>query len=512
MHLDRRQFLNFLGRAGASTLAVLPFYSPAKSALKALGTQELPDDLILKPGYSYRTFLQWGEALNAQQKFGYNNDFVSFMPLTENEAFLFVNHEYIQPSLMGSRDQGLNVQSFENERKEVGFSCVVVRKEKSGWTLVKDHPLNHRVDASTPIAFTGRNKIKGLSLATGTLANCAGGQTPWKTFLSCEENYDDFVGDRFSNGKFSLKDKYGWIQFWDPAPEHYGWVVEYNPQTKESKKLTSLGRFSHEGALVIDSESNVVVYMADDKEDECIYKFISKGKTLEQGKLYVANTDKGEWLLLDRDKNPLLKSKFKTQTDVLTYTREASALIGASKLARPEDIKRDPISGNIFVALTSHKTKNASYGALLKITEKEGYEGMKFSSEIFLSGGPQQGFACPDNLAFDHKGNLWMTSDISEKMLGQDEYEAFKRNGLYYIPMSGKNAGKVELVAWGPPDAEISGPCFTPDGKLIVSVQHPGAMSKVGEKMTSHWPRGGTEMPRPSLVEISGRALTTRLA
>ena len=511
MDLNRREFINFIGRAGASALVALPFSAPAKNILKSLDSKNLPDDIILKPGFQYRKNLEWGDPLNSHQKFGYNNDFISFMPRGENEAYLFVNHEYISPNIMGTRLSGLNKGSFDQEKSEVGYSCTVIRKGAGGWEYVKDHPQNHRVDAATPIPFSGKQKIKNSDKAIGSLANCAGGQTPWGTFLSCEENYDDFVGDRSRDGKFSLKDKYGWIQFWDPAPEHYGWVVEYNPETKASQKLVKLGRFAHECALTVESKENVVVYMGDDKEDECIYKFISKGKTLNEGSLYVANIEKGEWISLDIEKNLELKKKFNNQLDVEVYTREAAHLVGASKLARPEDIEKDPVSGNIFVALTSHKTKGIAYGALMKIVESDGYEGMKFKAEIFLAGGPKNGFAFPDNLAFDTKGNLWMTSDISEKILGQGDYKDFPRNGLYYIPMSGKNAGKVELIAWAPPDAEMSGPCFSNDGKLFVSIQHPGALSKPSEAFTSHWPRGGKELPRPALVEISGPALQKML-
>jgi len=511
MDLNRREFLSFMGKAGAGALLALPSYSPAQTLLKSL-KGDLPDDVILKPGFQYKTLMQWGDKLNSTAFYGYNNDFVACMPLNEKELMLFVNHETILPSLMSLRESTYSKAAFEKERKEVGFSCFVVSKNGKSWELVKDHALNSRVDASTPIPFSGKTKIQGSDTAIGTLANCAGGQTPWGTFLSCEENYDDFVGDRARDGKLSEKDRYNWPEHWKPAPEHYGWVVEYNPKTKESQKLVGLGRFAHEGALVVEENTHVVVYMGDDKEGECVYKFVSNAKNLNEGKLYVANIEKGEWILLDRESHPKLKATFKTQTDVLIYTREAAQLVGASKLARPEDIKRDPTSGNIFVALTSHKNSGHPYGALLRITEENGTSGLKFNSSVFLSGGPKNGFACPDNLAFDKKGNLWMTSDISEKVLGKDEFKDFKRNGLYYVPMSGKNAGRVELIAWAPPDAEMTGPCFTPDNKLLVAVQHPGASSVIGGKMTSHWPRGGKEIPRPSLIEISGRALEARLS
>ena len=42
---------------------------------------------------------------------------------------------------------------------------------------------------NTKIPFANGVKIKGTNIAVGTVSNCAGGKTPWNTFLTCEENY-----------------------------------------------------------------------------------------------------------------------------------------------------------------------------------------------------------------------------------------------------------------------------------------------------------------------------------
>jgi secreted PhoX family phosphatase len=119
-------------------------------------------------------------------------------------------------------------------------------------------------------------------------------------------------------------------------------------------------------------------------------------------------------LALDWENQPVLKSKFKDQTEVLIRAREAAKLLGATELNRPEDIEIDPVTGNIFVSLTNNKDKGDHHGSILKIEEANGaFDALDFKASAYLAGGEENGFSCPDNLAFDLSGNLWMTTDIS---------------------------------------------------------------------------------------------------
>ena len=66
----------------------------------------------------------------------------------------------------------------------------------------------------------------------------------------------------------------------------------------------------------------------------------------------------------------------------------------------------------------------------------------------------------------------------------------------------------VIQVASAPTDAELTGPWFAPDGKtLFLSVQHPGEYSLSMTQLTSHWPDGGLEIPKPAVVAIQGPLL-----
>ena len=122
-----------------------------------------------------------------------------------------------------------------------------------------------------------------------------------------------------------------------------------------------------------------------------LYKFISsKPGSLKEGTLYVADTINGKWLALDWENQPLLKSKFKDQTEVLIRTREASKLLGATALNRPEDVEIDPITGNIFVSLTNNKPKGDYHGSILKIEETNGeFDALTFKASTYKAGGEE---------------------------------------------------------------------------------------------------------------------------
>jgi len=127
---------------------------------------------------------------------------------------------------------------------------------------------------------------------------------------------------------------------------------------------------------------------------------------------------------------------------------------------------------------------------------------------VFLSGGDESGFACPDNLAFDRVGNLWITTDISGSAMNQGVFKNFKNNGLFVVPRKGAQAGQAIQVASAPKDAEFTGPLFSPDFKtLFLSVQHPGELTRDLTRPTSRWPFGGDQLPKSSVITLQGPLL-----
>ena len=544
MDYRRRNFISFLGKASLGAVLMPQFLiscgnntSPAKGfestskerlqqlrnlVLKGLAPSD-KDDLLLANGLKYHTIIKWGDQMNETDTFGFNNDFTCFIPFDEanpKDGLLWVNHEYIDPLFVSEfnvrepkHSKEKTKEQVDKEMYNVGGSILRIKEVNGQWQVIENDPYNRRITAKTPIKLNWDTPIKGKTTAIGTNSNCSGGITPWNTFITCEENYDSCFGETVydkNNIASHRPSYYGWEKFYSYPPEHYGWVVEVNPKDGTAQKHIALGRFAHECCTLYELEDKrVVAYTGDDKNNEHLYKFISsKPSSLKEGTLYVADTVHGKWLPLDWEKQPVLKNNFKHQTEVLIRAREAAKLLGATELNRPEDIEIDPITGHIFVSLTNNKSKRDFHGSILKIEETDGaYDALSFTSSTYKAGGEEHGFSCPDNLAFDLSGNLWITSDMSGNAMNKEDkpYMPFKNNSLFVIPRLGENAGKVVRVASAPKDAELTGPWFSPDGKtLFLSVQHPGEQTKDLNTPTSTWPFDADNIPKPAVVAITG--------
>ncbi|WP_232697684.1 PhoX family protein [Brevibacillus daliensis] len=546
MEVNRRQFLTFLG-TGTAALASLATGIPAlakgesisgKTADHLFGLDKAPqtfqakfnpiastnkDDVVLPDGYRYDVIAVYGDKINQSgDTFGFNADFTCFLPFEgkKDHGLLWVNHEYcgeLEFYVNGydalKSDPDKNLRTAEQIKKYLyvlGGSIIEIKNENGKWQLVESSKYGRRVSGLTPLKLTG--PASGVAKEViGTFANCSGGVTLWNTILSCEENYMDVVGDcKLTN------------------PTHYGWVIEVDPFDPKSTpvKHTALGRFSHENtAMTIATTGQLVVYMGDDATDQYVYKYVSKGKydaakgkanskLLEEGTLYVANFSKGKWIALDYTKSEALqkavddkkKTVFTSQADVLINCRIAAKIVGGTPMDRPEDVEVHPIDGSIFIALTNNKNHSNFYGHIMRMFEKDNnHAGEAFSFEIFATGGPQSGFAAPDNMAFDSAGNLWVVTDISSTSTNEGIYKSFGNNGVFFIPTSGEAKGVASQFASAPVGAEMTGPWFTPDEKtLFMAVQHPGENLTSYDKPTSKWPHGKAAHALPGVIAITG--------
>lgn len=492
------------------------------------------DKLILPEGFDYRIIRKWGDKISETENFGYNNDYVAYLPIdfleggkNSEDGLLVVNHEFPSPLFInGYSDDDFRKNKIktkdevEAEKKSVGISVFRVKKEKGKWFFAEDEQYNRRLDANTLFKIKGKaagsEELKSAEFAKGTLANCSGGLTPWGTMLSGEENFQDYYVS-----------KNIWEYRWNDVEsdfmlEHYGWVVEVDPFDKNSipKKRTSLGRFRHENVAINISPTNkkqVVAYMGDDKVDQCVYKFISKNSydekersnnmdILDEGDLYTADFKNNKWQLIDKEKRDELKNNFRSQADVLINCDAAAKLVGGTECNKPEDIEINPIDNSVFISFTNNYKKEDFFGSIIRIIEKNSDPSeLDFEWEVFSTGGVASGFSCPDNLTFDSSGNLWVLCDISASLLNKDMQKNFKNNSLFMIPTSGENKGKAFQFASGPSDCEMCGGNFTPDeSTMFLSIQHPGENSTSLENLTSRWPNFGNDVPRPAVVAITG--------
>ncbi|MEV7620458.1 PhoX family phosphatase [Microbacterium sp. NPDC089321] len=344
-------------------------------------------------------------------------------------------------------------------------------------------------------------------------------------------------------------------------PNRFGYIVEVDPQdpTSTPRKHTAMGRFKHEGANVhVAEDGRVVAYMGDDERNDYLYKFVSKNRIsgsrkknltlLSEGDLYVAKfrgsspaaeitgtgalpadgafDGTGEWLPLTQRGESVVPG-FTTE-EVLVYTRLAADAVGATKMDRPEDVEPNPVTGKVYVALTNNSRRTAvdeanpitgnRYGHVLELTETEGQAGRRFGwSVLLLCGDPSTfenayfaGFpkelvspiSCPDNVAFDSKGDLWISTDGAPSTIGYGD-------GLFKVPLTGSERGHVQQFLSVPRDAETCGPVIhDQEGLVFVAVQHPGEDGSF-EQPRSLFPDYGSsapgdvaDAPRPSVVQV----------
>jgi secreted PhoX family phosphatase len=230
----------------------------------------------------------------------------------------------------------------------------------------------------------------------------------------------------------------------------------------------------------------------------------------------------GQWIPLAHNDKSFVEGF--TAEEVYIFTRLAADKVGATKMDRPEDVEPSLKSRRIYAALTNNTDRGKpgkegatevaprlgnKHGHVLEIEERRSDNtATTFSWKLLLvCGDPNDpstyfgGFdkkqvspiSCPDNVAFDSRGNLWISTDGN----------ALKSNdGLFAVPVEGKRRGQVKQFLTVPLGAETCGPVIT-DDFVLVSVQHPGEIDGASaSNPASHWPDGGTSQPRPSVAVV----------
>lgn len=578
---SRRGFLKGSMAATAITATVSPLamFAADEAQAQAQGaatgsvfdfpevTAGVDADHHVAQGYDADVLLRWGDKVFAdapdfdplnqseaaqERQFGYNNDFVGFIPLegADDHGLLVVNHEYTDPHLMFPgivtiADGGIMIADVTRDRADIemaahGGTVIEIRRVDGRWQPVLDGRLNRRITAKTPMRISGpaagHPRLQTGADPTGravlgTINNCAGGVTPWGTYIMAEENIQDYFDSTLPEGhreaanyeRLGLpQSAYGWGAFHERfdlskepnEPNRFGWVVEVdvNDPASVPKKRTALGRFKHEGAeSAVAPDGRVVFYLGDDERFDYVYKFVTAGRfnpddraanmdLLDEGTLHVARFDADgtvTWMPLTHGEGPLTAANgFESQADVVIETRRAADLLGATPMDRPEDIEPNPATGRAYVMLTNNTKReraNAAnprldnaFGHIIEIIEDNAdLAATSGKWEILLQcGDPSVAevgatfstattgngwFGMPDNCAIDSDGRLWVSTD------GNNPTATGRTDGLWAVDIEGPARGTSRLFYRVPVGAEMCGPCPTPDlSTFFVAVQHPG--------------------------------------
>jgi secreted PhoX family phosphatase len=269
-------------------------------------------------------------------------------------------------------------------------------------------------------------------------------------------------------------------------------------------------------------------------------------RLLQHGTLYVARftgdglgddryDGTGRWIPLTSDEESFVDGM--SVADVLIDTRLAADAVDATAMDRPEDIEPNPVNGRIYCALTNNSQRGTTFpvdeanplatsqvrdslgaplapasgnrnGYVLEIAERRGQHaatrfrwqlmlvcGDPAAQETYFAGFPKDQvspISCPDNVAFDREGNLWLATDGNA--LGSND-------GIFRVPVRGGQRGHVKQFLTVPPGAEACGPFISRDGRTLwTAVQHPGeADGSTFDDPVSTWPHTD-RFPRPSVT------------
>ncbi|WP_394939804.1 PhoX family protein [Psychromicrobium sp. YIM B11713] len=242
----------------------------------------------------------------------------------------------------------------------------------------------------------------------------------------------------------------------------------------------------------------------------------------------------GRWIPLTR--NGVSAVPGMSIAEVLVYTRLAGDKVGATKMDRCEDVQPNLKSRKIYVACTNNTNRGKSGypaadetnprtenrdGHVVEITERGGQVSQFFDWNLLLvCGDPAKnestyfgGFpkdkvspiSCPDNLAFDSAGNLWISTDGAPSTIGFND-------GLFKVTLEGRERGRVEQFLSVPRESETCGPIVhDQDGLVFVAVQHPGEEGSWAAQRSafpdyvkpgSKPKRGRAALPRPAVVQV----------
>ena len=514
---------------------------------------------------------------------GMHHDGMHFFPLNGSNVhgLLVMNHEYTDDGLL--HVDGMANWSAEKVRKSQaahGVSVIEIKQVNGAWEMVRPSKFAKRFTSFSPFAVTGpaagHAMMQTASDPTGrtvmgTLNNCASGMTPWGTYLSGEENFRFYfaAGEKPTahQTRWSLPKKsfYRWEEFderWNAEkhpnePNRFGWIVEIDPMDPSSVpvKRTAIGRGAHEGAWVAVTQDNrAVVYSGEDARFEYIYKFVSRdaikpagdGLTqaqankdlLDHGTLYVARFDAngaGAWLPLVYGQNGLIAAAgFADQGEVLIKARQASDLVGGTKMDRPEWLVIDAAKKEVYCTLTNNSARGVgknpgvdaanpraanAMGNIIKWAEGNDFDNTAFTWTHFVMAGdpanakPEtQGnikgdlFGCPDGITIAPNGVLWVQTDAFATELNKGD---FKNMGNNQMLAHDPKTGAFKRFLAGPMNCEVTGLTFTPDCKtMFVNIQHPGEsageQSDVKNPMKfSTWPEGkAAQRPRSATVIV----------
>jgi uncharacterized protein len=430
MALSRRQFFTLAG-AGAAT-AVLASPLKALYARQARGQLVrgggygalLPDPnglLDLPEGFQYRAFSRTGDIMSDGNPVPADHDGMAAFPGANNTVILVRNHE-LAPT----------------ETNKPGLVA----------PAHKQYDSNNRGGTTTLIVGPNRELIKHYASLAGTNRNCAGGPTPWGSWISCEE-----TTETPTTHPINLK------------LHGYNFEVPANaPGPVDPVPLIAMGRFNHE-AVAVDPKTGIV-YQTEDRGDGLFYRFIpNQPGNLQAGGVLQALKIQGmpgvntsnrttptipanqpmaaEWVTIENPNPP---------TDTVRVEGYSK---GAARFTRGEGIWYG--KGEFYFTCTNGGSKSAGqvWRYVPGQTAQQGG-----TIELFVEPNDADILDAPDNIVVAPTGDLFLCEDGP--------------NTQYVVGVT-PNGKLYQFARNALNDSEFCGACFSPNGQtMFVNIQSPG--------------------------------------
>lgn len=450
MRLSRRKFFTLAGASAAGTVLASPL--EGLLARKANGQPVfgggygslVPDPkglLDLPAGFQYVTFSRTGELMSDGTLVPGAHDGMAAFPGPRNTVILVRNHE-LGTGFDGSRTQG-------------------------------PRPYDPIAKGGTTTLVVGANRqlIKDFVSLSGTIRNCAGGLTPWGSWISCEENVSvpDATNGLLKRHGFNFEVPANATSPVDPIP------------------LVAMGRFNHE-AVAVDPKTGIV-YQTEDSGSSLFYRFIPKvpGKLQEGGVLQALRITSRPEVDTSNARGNLFKfnvgEKFSVDWVTIEEPNPAADTVrvegrtkGAARFVRGEGIwytEKNGKSEFYFVATTGGPDLNDPNG----LGRGNGggqvwrYIPADETIELFVESTSRVELDMPDNIVVSPYGDLILCEDGG----GENYLRGVTPQGKLY------NFARNALN-----DSEFCGACFSPDGKtLFVNIQSPGITLAIWGPWTS---------------------------
>lgn len=449
MSISRKDFLR---QAGAFTLGFSGFQLLIKHLEGGRVNPKLATDLLgplipdpdgifdLPKGFSYKIISRAGSTMNDGFNLPTRPDGMATFQGKKGKTILIRNHE-VNPEKSGKESAfGAKYQLAKNIDSSKVYDSGRNQNPAQGGTTTLIYDTK-----------TQQVELEYLSLA-GTLRNCAGGPTPWNSWITCEE-----IVTRADKKRYA-KD-HGYV-FEVPASE--------TPQLFEAKPIKAMGRFNHE-AVAVDPNSNAI-YLTEDESDGLIYRFIpNTPNVLLDGGVLQALVVKGQpsldsrnWEKEEVEANKPLPVEWMNVEDIdEDDLRYRGYKAGATRFARGEGMWY----GNNAVYFACTNGGKAKKGQIWKYTPSPfettaNEKNQPGQLELFVEPNDGNIIEYADNLTVSPWGDLVVCEDGD----GDNFLLGITPEGSVY--KMGRNAVS---------ESELTGATFSPDGTtLFMNIQVDG--------------------------------------